>query len=109
MATAAPYNAHRSKAKVSTGPKTEAGEAIARLDTLTHGERAGSFVPVLPQEDPDALKTKIREWVEDLRPRDDAERDLVERAARITWLIDRAERCETARLARRVRKAQFRS
>ena len=36
-------------------------------------------------------------------PADDPERDLVARAAKLSWLLDRAERCETAGLAVRVR------
>src|SRR4051812_49113 len=109
MATEAQINANRRNARKSTGPKTEAGKAIAGLNALKHGERAKSAAPVLPQEDPRELNAKIRQWVEDLRPRDAAQRDLVERAAKTAWLIDRAERCETARLATRVKRAQSRS
>src|SRR4051794_2318327 len=107
MATEAQINANRKNARKSTGPKTEAGKARAGLNALKHGERAKTVAPVLPQEDPRELNAKIRHWVEDLRPQDAAQRDLVERAARTAWRIDRAERCETARLATRVKKAQL--
>src|SRR5436309_2862098 len=109
MATEAPINANRQNARKSTGPKTRAGKARAGLNALKHGKRARTAAPVLPQEDPVALEAKIGQWVEDLQPENDAERDLVEHAARISWQIDRAERCETARLSRRVKRAQFRS
>src|SRR4051794_18176671 len=92
----------------SEGSKTEAEMARVRLDILSSGKRADSVVPVLPQEDAAALDAKIRGWVEDLQAQGKGERKLAERAARIDWLIDRAERCEAARLARRVRKAMFR-
>ena len=107
MATAAQIEANRRNAQMSTGPKTEAGKAKARLNAMKHGERAKTAVPVLPQEDPRELDAKIRRWVEDLQPGDDPERDLVARAAKLSWLLDRAERCETAGLAVRVRQAQL--
>src|SRR3954469_11405684 len=109
MATEAQINANRRNSKKSTGPRTNAGKAIAGLNALKHGRRAKVVAPVLPQEDPRELDAKIRQWVEDLRPEGEAQRKLVERAAKIDWGIDRAERCETARLAIRVKKAQFRS
>src|SRR5512132_411667 len=103
MATAAQIEANRRNAQKSTVPKIEAGKAIARLNAMNHGERARTVTPVLPQEDPRELDEKIRRWVGDLQPRGDAERDLVVRAAKLAWLLDRAERCETAGLAARVR------
>ena len=107
MATAAQIEANRRNAQMSTGPKTQAGKAKASLNALKHGERAKTVVPVLPQEDPAELVAKIRQWVEDLQPGDDPERDLVVRAARLSWTLDRLERCETAGLAVRVRQAQL--
>ena len=84
MATAAQIEANRRNAQMSTCPKTEAGKATAKLNSMKHGERARTAVPVLPQEDPKELDAKIRRWVEDLQPRDDPERDLVARAAKIS-------------------------
>jgi hypothetical protein len=107
MATAAQIEANKRNVQMSTGPKTKSGKAKASLNSLKHGERAKVVVPVLPQEDPRELDAKIRRWVEDLQPGDDPERDLVARAARISWLLDRAERCETAGLAVRVRAAML--
>ena len=107
MATAAQIEANRRNARMSTGPKSAAGKARASLNSMKHGRRAKAVVPVLPQEDPAELVAKIRQWVEDLRPYDAAERDLVVRAARLSWTLDRLERCETAGLAVRVRQAQL--
>src|SRR4051812_29713092 len=109
MATESQIHAHRTNARKSTGPKTEAGEARARLNALTHGERPRTVASVLPQEDPRELDAKLGRWVEDLQPNHAVERELVASAAKTSWYLDRAERCETARLARRVRKAQLRS
>src|SRR3954453_11615120 len=77
MATAAQIEANRRNACMSTGPKSASGKARASLNSLKHGERAEVVAPVLPQEDPKELDAKIRRWVEDLRPGDDPERDLV--------------------------------
>src|SRR5262249_6709575 len=109
MVTEAQIQANRRNAKKSTGPRTEAGKARASLNALKHGRRGNVVMHVLPQEDPRELGLKIQGWVEDLKPEGKAQRELVERAAKVAWGIDRAERCETARMTERVKKAQFRS
>ena len=106
MATAAQIAANKRNARRSTGPKTEAGKARARMNARKHGRRAKIEAPVLPQEDPAELEARIRRWVEDLRPGDDVERALAERAAKTSFELDRLERCEIAQLTVRVRKAQ---
>src|SRR4051812_6706928 len=108
MAATASIEADRQDLQKPTRLATEAARAIDRLSGLKQGRRAGAVVAVLPQEDPAALAARMGRWVEALRPGDDAERDLVGRAARISWVIDRDGRCETARLSRRVKNAQFR-
>src|SRR4029079_9123799 len=107
MATAAQIEANRDNAQMSTGPKSASGKARASQNAMKHGRRAGAAAPVLPQEDPAERDAKIRRWVEDLRPVGDAERDLVARAAELSWRIDRDRRAETAGLAERVRAAQL--
>jgi hypothetical protein len=109
MATERQIEANRRNAKKSTGPKTEDGKARSRLNALTHGLSARTVTPVLPHEDPKALDERIRKWVQDWQPRDEMENELVTRAAKLSWQIDRADRFETAHLARRVRKAQRRA
>lgn len=108
MAVQAQINANSQNARESLGPTAGASEVRARLDTLTRGQPAKAVSIVLPQEDPAELEAMIRAWVEDMKPHGPAERKLVERAAKIAWKLDRAERSETARLALRVKKAQFR-
>src|SRR3954447_22148443 len=107
MATAAQIEANRRNAQMSTGPRTAAGKAKASFNAMKHGGRTKVAVPVLPPEDPRERDEKIRRWVEDLQPVGDAERDLVARAAELSWLIDRDRRTETAGLAKRVRQAQL--
>jgi hypothetical protein len=109
MFTDAQLQANRANAKKSCGPKTEDGKARSKINALKHGLRAKTVNPVLPHEDPAELDAKIQEWIDDHQPANAVERELVSRAARISWRLDRAERYETALLARRVRKAMLRS
>jgi hypothetical protein len=46
--------------------------------------------------------------MQEMQPRTGAEAELICRAARLSWMVERAERVETAHLAHRVRKAQQR-
>ena len=107
MATAAQIEANRKNACMSTGPRTDQGKSSSRANALKHGQRARTIniVPVLPQEDPRELEARTRQWVEDMKPRNAAEHELVCRAARLAWNIDRGERLETAHLTRRVQQA----
>jgi hypothetical protein len=106
MTTDAKTRANRANAQKSTGPKTEAGKARSRLNALKHGRRSKAVAaPVLPQEDAAELGRKIQEWIESYQPDGAVETDLVIRAAKASWALDRADRHETALLARRVRRA----
>ena len=106
-ATEAQVRANRENAQKSTGPKTEAGKARARMNALKHGMRSKDGL-VLPQEDPAELEARIELWIADWGPQNAIERELVERAARASWALERAERCEAALLSRRVLGARAR-
>jgi hypothetical protein len=108
MASQAQINANKRNAQRSCGPKTEAGKARARLNALKDGTHARTVSQVLPQEKAVELYERIKRWIKDLNPRNEVERELVIRAAKLAWTLDRAGRCETARLAHRVSKAQRR-
>src|SRR5947209_10646546 len=107
MASQARIDANRRNAQRSTGPKTEFSKVRAKLNALKDGTHAKTVSPVLPQEDPIELDRRIKQWFSDLNPRNDAERELVMSAANLSWELERARRCEMARLAYRVRKAQL--
>ena len=107
MASQAQIDANRRNAQRSTGPK--AGKARAKLNALKDGSHAKTVRPVLPQEDPIELDQRINKWINDLNPRNDAERELVIDAAELAWTIDRTKRSETARLAERVRQAMLKA
>ncbi|MDR3621752.1 MAG: hypothetical protein P4L85_20535 [Paludisphaera borealis] len=109
MATDAQLQANRANAKKSCGPKSDDGKARSKLNALKHGLHAKTVDFVLPHEDPAELDAKIQEWVDDYQPANAVERELVTRAARLSWTLDRAERYETALLAKQVRKAMLRS
>ena len=109
MASAAQINANRMNALKSTGPKTTNGKAKARLNAMKHGLAARTVTPVLPHEDPRALDERIQSWTEDWQPQNAIEAELVCRGARLSWMVERAERVETAHLSHRVRKAQRRA
>jgi hypothetical protein len=109
MPTEAQIRANRENAKKSCGPKTDAGKERAKRNALKHGFRAQDAEPVLPHEDPAELRAKIQEWIDDYAPGDAVQRELVVRAARLSWTLDRAERHEAALLSRNVRKAMLRN
>ena len=75
---------------------------------MTHGLTARTVLPVLPHEDPRAFADRIATWTEDWQPQSDRETELVCHAAKLSWLIDRAERAETAHLSHQVREAAMR-
>jgi hypothetical protein len=102
MASAADDEANRRNAQRSTGPRTDQGKARARLNALKHGKTARTD---LPQEDSKELKERTQQWLSDMQPRNAGEHDLVCQAARLSWEIERAERIETAHLARQVSAA----
>ncbi len=105
MASQAQIDANRRNSQRSTGPRTEAGKACAGLNALKHGSHAKTVRRVLPQEKAIELEQRINKWINELNPRNDAERELVIQAAELAWTIDRTKRSETARMAKRVRQA----
>jgi hypothetical protein len=108
MASAAQIAANRRNAQKSTGPRTQTGKARSRLNALTHGFRAYVITPLLPHENPRVLEERLQTWMQEMQPRPGAEAELICRAARLSWMVERAERVETVHLSHRVRKAQQR-
>jgi hypothetical protein len=109
MASQAQIDANRRNSQRSTGPKTEAGKARAKLNALKDGSHAKTVSRVLPHENAIELDERVNKWINDLKPRNDAELELVVQAANLAWELERARRCQTARLAERVRKAQLKA
>jgi hypothetical protein len=109
MASQAQIDANKRNAQRSTGPKSAAGKAHACLNALKDGSHAKTVRSVLPQERAVDLDERINKWINELNPRNDAERELVIDAAELAWSIDRTKRIETARLAERARQAQLKA
>jgi hypothetical protein len=87
----------------SKGPKTPEGKERSKFNALKHGMRARTIV--LPDEDADVLQIRINTWTDDLQPQSDLERDLIVRAAALSWQLDRADSTIVARLASTIRHA----
>jgi hypothetical protein len=59
-----------------------------------------------PRDEAGELGHRLRRWADDWRPASAPEAELVARAARLSWEIERGERAEAAHLARRVELAR---
>src|SRR5262249_5522353 len=91
--------ANRCNAQKSTGPKTEEGKAISRMNGLKHG-LTSRFAPILPGEDEDAFNELRDEIVNDLKPRGAMEREIVDDLAQIRWKLRRLARVEAQMMAK---------
>ena len=103
MATNSQIEANRRNAQKSTGPRTEEGKSRSRFNAVTHGMTAK--FDAVPGEDADTLRRRIDDWTADLNPRNQVERDLIERAARASWQLDRVEQAHVDRLTANILKA----
>ncbi len=85
--------ANRANAQLSSGPKTEAGQAISSQNSFKHGLYASRLV--IASEDPaelDALKATL---FNEHRPANETEALLVQEMAEHYWLMKRYRRFET--------------
>jgi len=94
MSTESQIQANRENAKLSSGPKSEAGKAISALNNTRHG-LAGAFrvLPSESQSDFDELLAALRE---EHRPETFTEATLVEAMAQHHWLRRRALSLESS-------------
>jgi len=98
MATKKQIEANRRNALKSTGPKTEEGKAVVRLNALQHGITAE--MAVLPFVENPADWEAHREGVlESLAPVGHLETILAERIAHLLWRMGRASRYERELIA----------
>jgi hypothetical protein len=80
----------------STGPKSEEGKRRSRMNSLKHGMTAKTVL--LPEENPAEFKELMVGWFDSMKPQDQSEASLVERAAYTLWQVDRVNRAQSARL-----------
>jgi hypothetical protein len=88
MATESQIEANRENAKLSTGPKSEAGKAAAALNNTRHG-LAGTF-RVLPTESQSEFDELVAILRDEHQPATFTEMTLVEAMAQHHWLRQRA-------------------
>ena len=96
MASARQIAANRRNAQKCTGPKTESGKAVSRLNGLKHGLTAATVV--LPYEDEieyHELRSKV---LEDFTPENALEWMLVDQLASAWWRTIRSRKVEGALL-----------
>ena len=85
--------ANRRNARKSTGPKTEQGRAIARLNAVRHGTLATT--PVVPRlERPEEWQAHLGATLESLNPMGYLEAVLAGRIALLLWRLGRVARYE---------------
>jgi len=93
MTTEKQAAANRANARKSTGPRTEAGREIAKLNAVKHGGL--SPFPVLPEvETRDAWQAHLDGTIASLQPSGHLETVLAERIALILWRMNRVARFE---------------
>ena len=93
MASAKQLAANRANAEKSTGPRTEAGKRIARMNSTTHG-LSGHTVLKTPEQDA-TYKTYYHRLMPDLAPANAIEQDFAERIVHDSWRIHRASAIES--------------
>jgi hypothetical protein len=101
MSTPKQVAANRRNAEKSTGPKTARGKSRTRLNALKQGSHAN--LSVLPGEDAELYQGRLDAWTGHLAPLGPVEHYLVQRAVQISWQLDRADRCQVARLTHEAR------
>ena len=93
MTTPARIEANRSNAQLSTGPRTDEGKAVSRLNALRHGLRAQE--PLLPGEKYEEYEALLVALRAELQPTELTEALLVHRIASRIWRLARVVRMET--------------
>ena len=89
--------ANRENAKLSTGPRTDAGKQRSSLNALRHG--LFSHAAVLPTEDPAAYQLHCRRFIDELLPVGALEEHLVQSLADTAWRLNRIPALEAKLLA----------
>jgi hypothetical protein len=78
---------NRANSAYSTGPRTEAGKQRSSQNALGHGLTARTAL--LPSEDPEAYERLIQQFLDDCKPANSIETQLVHEMANIAWRLNR--------------------
>ncbi len=103
MSTTEQLTANRQNAKKSTGPRTEAGKARSRLNSLNHGMRSEEVV--IRGESREAYDRHLAAWMADWNPPTMARAALVEKLAATSWRTKRIVRMQNERMNQRYANA----
>src|SRR3954463_4624999 len=95
MSSSAQAAASRANSLASTGPRTDEGKAVSRLNALRHG--ATSKALILPGEDPAEYERATAALMKDLRPATEAETLQARRVADLWWRLQRLYKSATER------------
>ena len=87
MATLKQIEANRRNAQKSSGPRTEAGKAVSRLNALKTGIDA--VLSVVKDENPDSLAQLTESFYRDHQPANATECAILDGIIRDTWLLRR--------------------
>src|SRR6476660_8829738 len=98
MASPAQILANRENAQRSSGPRTTEGKQAASRNSTRHGLTGTQIV--IPGEDASAYQELLEGIRCSYKPTNEAERILVEQIAANAWRLMRAQRVETAFLAK---------
>jgi hypothetical protein len=96
---------NRANAKHSTGPTSQEGKLLARLNSLRAGLTAKTLV--LPNENPEEVQARVDAWHHTYQPQGHDEEALVDQIALAEQRIRRIARAEEAILAEQVANAQI--
>jgi hypothetical protein len=97
MSSLSQIEANRRNGKVSKGPKTSEGKAIAAQNSARHGRLAHKIL--LPNEDANALGQMGERLREELHPAGELESLLVDRIIELTWRLGRFGKIEAGILS----------
>jgi len=86
--------ANRANAKLSTGPKSDAGRARSRMNALKHGISSQEIV--LEEEDAEQFDALRAQLEAEFDPNSVIERELVDRLAGLLWRLRRVPVLEAA-------------
>jgi len=93
MATTRQIEANQRNAQLSSGPKTQAGKAVAALNALKHGLLATDAM--LPGESASDFEELTEKLYGEMRPVGELESALVGRIVGLIWRLKRTGRMET--------------
>lgn len=91
----AQLEASRRNGRLSAGPVTTAGKIRVSGNGVAHGLRSERIV--LAHEDPALYLEHVQDWVDSLRPGDEAELEVVASIADLRWRLQRLDQVELNR------------